>query len=130
MWVKLGDNGKIKQIAIGFKEPPFGNALEAPGEVLKKPDCWRYENEKFVYYPKVGVQIIPDGLVATNEIITIKAQAENGEGEMALLIIDDEIKDEKPIQAEWQVAFDTPGVYRVCVKTQKYGSVIKEVMVR
>ena len=43
---------KIGQVAIGFKTPPFDNAIEVSLEIAQNPRNWNYVDGKFVYTPK------------------------------------------------------------------------------
>lgn len=47
-------DGVIKQIADGFNEPPFENAVLVDDNVPLKPNCWRYVDGEIVYIESIS----------------------------------------------------------------------------
>lgn len=49
-WVQI-INGEITQRAVGFTEPPFEDAIEAPVEAITDPDDWKYLDGTWTFDP-------------------------------------------------------------------------------
>ena len=46
------DGNKLIQVAEGFPQAPFDDAIEVLNEVVKSAKDYIYEDEKFVYQPQ------------------------------------------------------------------------------
>lgn len=74
VFVELRENGEIIQVADGFPEAPFENAVEVPEEfakeVVRSPEDWQFVNGAFIQLEKEKVPIErPD-----DEVLKLKNQ--------------------------------------------------------
>jgi len=95
VFVELRENGEIIQVADGFPEAPFENAVEVPEEfakaVARSPEDWQFVNGAFIQLKKEKVPIErPDDevLKLKNQVSELQQELGKKNQEIAVILLE------------------------------------------
>lgn len=88
-------NDEIVQVADGFVEAPFADAIEVPEDVAKAvaaaPEDWKYINGIFTHLPREKVPIArpdDDVLNLKSQVATLKNRLAQKDQEVAAILLE------------------------------------------